>query len=172
MTNILAEGRVVRVGDDVNTDYIVPSHRKKETLDPQVLRQYIFEDLSSDLARKLEGGALLVAGTNFGCGSAMEVAVTVPKAAGVKAIVAKSFSRTFKRNAANNGLLALTADTTGIEEGEQGTVVERDGAIFVQMTSGKIVPCDPVPGFLLEIIRRGGLVPYLRECGDFSSPEA
>jgi 3-isopropylmalate/(R)-2-methylmalate dehydratase small subunit len=174
MNATLAAGRTVCVGDDVNTDYIVPSHRKKETIDPQILRRYIFEDLSPDLVTRLSGACILIAGENFGCGSAMEVAVTVPKAAGIQAIVAKSFSRTYKRNAINNGLLALTADTSGIAEGEQGAVVEHDGAVVLQMASGRIVPCDPVPGFLLDIIRRGGLVPYLRENRGFpaASPQA
>jgi len=161
MRPILTEGAIVCVGDDVNTDYIVPSHRKKETIDPQVLRQYIFEDLRPDLVTRLTGQSILVAGENFGCGSAMEVAVTVPKAAGITAIVAKSFSRTYKRNAINNGLLVLTADTSGLKDGEHGAIVERDGAVFLRMASGTTIPCDPMPGFLLDIIRSGGLVPYL-----------
>ena len=167
MSTFLTRGTILCVGDDVNTDYIVPSHRKKETIDPQVLRQFMFEDAYPDFIAKLVGDTILVGGRNFGCGSAMEVAVTVPKAAGITAVVARSFSRTYKRNAVNNGLLALTADTVGLREGDAAEIVEHDGAILLRTGSGRSVACDPVPGFLINIIRSGGLVAYLRDRGGF-----
>ncbi len=169
MSETLAEGFFVCVGHDVNTDYIVPSHRKKETIDPNELRRYMFEDAYPDLIQRIDGNTILVAGNNFGCGSAMEVAVTVPKAAGIKAVIAKSFSRTYRRNAVNNGLLALTADTSVFVDGERAEVIEEDGAITVRTASGQSVQCEPVPPFLIEIIRAGGLVSYLRRTGQFPS---
>jgi len=157
-------GRARVLGDDVNTDYLISSSRKKETLDPGVLRQYLLEDLDPAFAASVAEGDILVAGRNFGCGSAMEVAVTVVLGAGIRAVVAKSFSRTYWRNAVNNGLLAIVADTSGIEEGQRLEVHLAGSRPELRVMTGpaRSVPCDPLPSFMLAIREAGGLVPYLR----------
>ena len=164
MSQPVLAGRARVLGDDVNTDYLISSSRKKESLDPKVLRQYLLEDLDPGFAASVAEGDILVAGSNFGCGSAMEVAVTVVLGAGIRAVVAKSFSRTYWRNAINNGLLAIVADTTGIVEG-QGLEVHLAGSqpqLLVTSEPVRSVPCDPLPPFMLAMREAGGLVPYLR----------
>jgi len=157
-------GRARVLGDDVNTDYLISSSRKKETLDPAVLRQYLLEDVDPAFAASVTEGDILVAGSNFGCGSAMEIAVTVVLGAGIRAVVARSFSRTYWRNAVNNGLLAIVADTRGVVEG-QPLEVHLDGTrpeLRVMTVPARILACEPLPPFMLAIREAGGLVPYLR----------
>ena len=165
------EGRARVFGDDVNTDYIISSRRKRESLDPQVLRRYLFEELNPDLAPSLVPGDLIVAGKNFGCGSAMEVAVTAVLGAGVRAVLARSFSRTYYRNAVNNGLLPVICDTQGISEGDHITI-SFTGSEKIKITvrndrTGNTIQAESLPQIMQDILQAGGLVPYFRQYGDF-----
>lgn len=156
-------GRARVFGRDVNTDYIISSTRKKETLDPTKLRHYLMEDLAPGFAATVAAGDILVAGPNFGCGSAMEVAVTVVLGAGIQAVVAPSFSRTYWRNAVNNGLLLVVADTAGIAEGEALTIALEPTAIVLHAgTPPRAIAAEPLPPFVLALRAAGGLVNYLR----------
>lgn len=160
-------GRARVFGDDINTDYIITSRRKRESLDPQVLRNYLFEELDPAFAATVQSGDLIVAGKNFGCGSAMEVAVTTVLGAGIRAVIARSFSRTYFRNAVNNGLLPVICDTSGIREGDQLEVTS-DGRLAVQNhTTNQSVMAEAVPKIMMDILESGGLVPYFRRYGDF-----
>jgi 3-isopropylmalate/(R)-2-methylmalate dehydratase small subunit len=161
-------GRARRLGDRVNTDYIISSSRKKDTLDPHQLKQWLLEEVDPGFAASVKNGDVLVADEAFGCGSAMEVAVTVVLAAGIKAVVARSFARTYYRNAINNGLIPVECDTSGIHEGD-GLVlrIADDGVGVVNETTGTEVQARPLPPFVLEILEAGGLVSYLRARGGF-----
>jgi 3-isopropylmalate/(R)-2-methylmalate dehydratase small subunit len=161
---VIIEGRVRRFGDDVNTDYIITSRRKRESLDPQFLRRYLFEEIDAAFAATVAAGDLIVAGTNFGCGSAMEVAVTAVVGAGIRAVLARSFSRTYYRNAVNNGLLPVVCDTTGIAEGHS---LRLNADAVHNLTTGETLPVQPLPAIMWEIVSAGGLVPYFRLHGDF-----
>lgn len=168
---ILLAGRARRLGDDVNTDYIISSTRKKETIDEQVLKRYFLETVDPEFAASVQSGDVLVAGRNFGCGSAMEVAVTVILAAGIRAVIAQSFSRTFYRNAVNNGLLPLECDTSGIGEGHAMSVeTSGTGVIVRDETTGAAVSGTIPSGIAARILAAGGLVPYLRTAGRFEQP--
>lgn len=163
------EGRARRLGDAVNTDYIVASARKRETLDPHELKRWLLEALDPGFAASVQEGDILVAGERFGTGSAMEVAVTVVLAAGIPCVLAKSFSRTYFRNALNNGLVPLECDTDGIEEGHRLRVRVSDEETFVvNGTTGTEMRVSTLPPFALRLLEAGGLVPYLRLHGDFA----
>ncbi len=174
----MIHGRARIFGDDVNTDYIISSRRKRESLDPAVLRQYLFEDLDPQFAATLAPGDLIVAGRNFGCGSAMEVAVTVPLGAGMKAVLARSFARTYFRNAVNNGLLPVACDTTLIREGDSLSIEHPMNAVadlpvecpitVHNLTTGADIPAESLSKLLIVIIQAGGLAPFFRQHGSFS----
>ncbi|HEY4068484.1 MAG TPA: alpha-IPM isomerase [Burkholderiaceae bacterium] len=161
-------GRARVLGDDVNTDYIISSRRKRETIDPAQLRHYLLEDVDAGFAASVRAGDLIVAGSNFGCGSAMEVAVTVVLGAGIRAVVAKSFSRTYLRNALNNGLLAIVADTGGVKEGDAVELMGNADGSVVLHAAGRRIACEPLPPFMQAMLEAGGLVPYLRAHGGFA----
>ncbi len=157
------DGRAILLGDDVNTDYIISSSRKKHTLDPAVLKNYLFESIDPPLAGIIGPGDLLVAGKNFGCGSAMEVAVTAVLAAGIRAILAQSFSRTYYRNAINNGLIPVECNTRGIPANAQiHVLLDGSGIHVVDKTRRRALEGHPLPAIMLDILGEGGLVPYFR----------
>jgi 3-isopropylmalate/(R)-2-methylmalate dehydratase small subunit len=155
-------------GDNINTDYIIASRRKRDSLEPAVLRQFLFEDLDPKFAATLEPGDIIVAGKNFGCGSAMEIAASVLAGIGMKAVLARSFARTYFRNAVNNGLLPVVCDTSGIREGDRVTVEVAGAEWWVRVErGGEGIAAEAIPPLLLEIVRAGGLAPYFREHGGF-----
>ena len=157
------DGRARVVGDDINTDYIIASTRKRDTLDEQLLKRYLLETVNPAFAASVQPGDLIVAGSNFGCGSAMEIAVTVILAAGIRAVLARSFARTFFRNAVNNGLLPIECDTTAIAEGDALSVTAAEGGVLVAVgRRGLNIAARPLPPMMSEILESGGLVEYVR----------
>ena len=166
--SIVIQGRARLFGDDINTDYIIASSRKKECPDPNILKQYLMESIDPAFAASVVPGDLIVAGKNFGCGSAMEIAVTVLLAAGIKAVLAKSFSRTFYRNAVNNGLIPVECDTSQIAEGDRLKIVLENGLLTVRDETKQLeFSGAPLPEIMLNILSVGGLVPYFRRNHDF-----
>jgi len=151
-------------GDDINTDYIIASRRKRDSLDPQVLRQYLFEEIAPQFAAGVQAQDAIVAGKNFGCGSAMEAAVTAVLGAGIRAVLARSFARTYYRNAVNNGLLPVICDTSRIREGDRLRIA---GGEVYNETTAEIIVAEPLPQIMRAIVEAGGLVPYFRQHGDF-----
>jgi 3-isopropylmalate/(R)-2-methylmalate dehydratase small subunit len=163
MTPRSIKGAARRFGDDINTDYIISSRRKRESLDPDVLKNYLFETIAPDFAASVRTGDILVAGKNFGCGSAMEVAVTAVIGAGIRVVLAQSFARTYFRNAVNNGLYPIECDTSQIAGGD-ALEIEMGTRIVVRCAhSGREIEAAPIAHDILKILDAGGLVAYLRE---------
>ena len=162
------EGRIHKIGDDINTDYIISSRRKRDTLDLTILKNYIFEDIDPEFAKRIHAGDILAAGDNFGCGSAMEVASFVIKAAGIEVILAKSFARTFYRNGINGGILLVECDTDEISQSDHLKIEIGEQDISVRNLTQDTVRSARLPGgVLLDIFEAGGLVNYIRENRDF-----
>ena len=165
MKAISIQGRARVFGDDINTDYIISSTRKRETLDPAELKKYLMEGVDPKFAASVKPGDLIVAGKNFGCGSAMEVAATVILGAGIRAVLAESFSRTFFRNAINNGLIPIQCDVRTISEGDRLAIDITRGIVTIRNLSACIQESVAfrLPDIMVEILEKGGIVPYLRE---------
>lgn len=157
------EGTAFCFGDNINTDYIISSRRKRDTLDVEILKQYIMEDIRPGFFHELHGTSILVAGENFGCGSAMEVAAQVVRGNQIPVILAKSFARSYYRNAINNGILIVEMDTDSIIEGDKIRVsMDGDEIVVENLRTGESAH---LPGFrkeLRDILECGGLIPYVR----------
>lgn len=168
MSSISIRGRARVLPDHINTDYIISSRRKSLTIDPQILKQYLLEDFHNGYADTVKDGDIIVAGKNFGCGSAMEVAVTVVLASGISCVLAKSFSRSYYRNAINNGLLPVICDTSSIAEGDV-LVINNDAALLfiLNQTQNTRIPAGELSPMVMEILGAGGLTAYLLAHGDF-----
>ena len=165
-------GKAWVFGDDVNTDYIISSKRKRDTLDPKVLSTFLMEDIRPGLGPLVEDGDFLVGGANFGCGSAMEIATEVIKGAGIRAVIAKSFSRTFFRNGVNGGLLMIVMDTDSIAEGDTLSVEEESGAtVVVNHTRNETHRPEGGAAALSAIVRDGGLIAHLKRNKGFALNE-
>jgi len=156
-------GRAWKFGKNVDTDAIIPA-RHCNTADPRELARHCLEDADPDFVRKMRRGDVIVADTNFGCGSSREVAPITIRAAGVSAVIAKSFARIFFRNAINIGLpiLECAPAADGIAEGDEIEVEPATGTIR-NLTRGETYRAEPFPDFLQRIIDRGGLLAYVEE---------
>ncbi|HRU11699.1 MAG TPA: 3-isopropylmalate dehydratase small subunit [Methanomassiliicoccales archaeon] len=152
-------GRVWRYGDHVNTDVIIPG-RYLDDYDVRSMAKHALEDLDPRFAKDVAYGDVIVAGRNFGCGSSREQAPLALKHAGVGAVVAISFARIFFRNAVNVGLPVVEFDATGMFDGWDVALINLEKGVIVNETTGRTGRFEPLPDFLLDILRDGGLVPH------------
>ncbi|MFO8034059.1 MAG: 3-isopropylmalate dehydratase small subunit [Candidatus Bipolaricaulota bacterium] len=158
----MIQGKAWKYGDSVNTDVIFPGRYTYARMEPEEMAKHALEDLDSDFASKVKPGDVIVGGRNFGCGSSREQAVTCLKAAGVGAVVAKSFARIYFRNAINSGLLAL-------EIPEAVDAIEHGDPVSIDLETGVLTHKEvqygfpPLPAAVREILDDGGLVPHLKK---------
>ena len=156
------KGKVHKFGADINTDAIVPA-RYLNVSEPEELAQHCMEDIVPEFPAKIKPGDIMMASTNFGCGSSREHAPLAIKACGISCVIARSFARIFFRNAINIGLPLLEC-TEAVDETEDGDILE------VDLSSGEIdnisrhkkYTANPYPEFMMGIIDAGGLVEYTR----------
>lgn len=159
---MIIQGPVVRMGEDINTDDIIPA-RYLTTADPKELAEHLFEDMAEEVVIPENG--IIIAGENFGSGSSREHAPIGLKGAGIQIVLAESLARIFARNCINIGLLAVEAP--GI------TRIADTESVSVDLEAGTITPADgsepveilPVPEFLYQLIDAGGLIPWIKAGG-------
>ena len=153
--------RIIKYGDDVNTDVIFPG-RYLEIVNPEEMAKHAMEDIDENFLEKVKNAKIIVAGKNFGCGSSREQAVTCLKYAGVQAIIAKSFARIFFRNAVNQGLLVIECKNADkIEDGNEIEIDTDKGEIKI-LDGGEILKIKPLPDFLTKIVDAGGLIEFIK----------
>ena len=157
--------KVYQYGDNVDTDVIIPA-RYLNAPDEKSLASHCMEDIDASFASTVEAGDLIVAGSNFGCGSSREHAPLAIKACGVKCVIAASFARIFYRNAINIGLPIMECPQAAaeIKAGDQVSVNFATGEIADE-TTGKHYQAAPFPEFVNGIIESGGLLKSLKARG-------
>ena len=155
-------GRAWCYGDSVDTDVIIPARYLTST-DEQELAEHALEDLDPSFASAVQSGDVVVAGSNFGCGSSREHAPIALKGAGVGAVVARSFARIFFRNAINTGLAIVTCPRL-VDATDSGDDIEVDvaGGLVTNVTKNESFEAEPLPDFILEIVECGGLVEWVK----------
>lgn len=156
------QGKIFVYGDDVNTDVIFPGKYTYEPMTPEEMGEHALEDLDPEFVDKVEEGDVIVAGKNFGCGSSREQAAIAIKAAGCRAVIAKSFARIFYRNCLNNGLFAITNSEIQdkVSDGDRIKIDLEAGFIEANGETYKFPPPSPE---VFGILKAGGLIPYSRE---------
>lgn len=157
------KGKVWRYGDNIDTDVIIPA-RYLNTFDPKELASHCMVDIDETFAKNVKDGDIMVGGKNFGCGSSREHAPVAIKASGVPVVIAASFARIFYRNGINIGLplLEIGADVEKIHAGDELSVDVSTGVIH-DLTTGDTFKAHPLPGFIQDIAKAGGLVEYVKQ---------
>ena len=152
-------------GADIDTDQIIPGRYSPYMTSEDELAKYAFVERRPEFAQEVRPGDVIIAGSNFGCGSSREYAPRALQKCGIAAIIAPSFARIFFRNAINMGLPLFEADLIDqIADGEQ-VGLDVDSAQLV--TAGNVYKLGELPDFVLQMRREGGIVPYYRKYGRF-----
>jgi 3-isopropylmalate/(R)-2-methylmalate dehydratase small subunit len=161
------QARAFKFGDDINTDYIISGKYKFKSNDMNDMARHAMEELDPHYYERVspEGG-VLVAGTNFGCGSSREQAPLVLIHSNTQAVLAKSFARIFFRNAINTGLPLVECDTGLINEGDS-LQIDLEGGIVRNQTTGEDIPFSPLPSVMARLLADGGLAAHFRKHGTF-----
>jgi 3-isopropylmalate dehydratase small subunit len=159
------EGRIWKFGSDVDTDAIIPARYLNQS-DPKELAKHVMEEERPDFLRDVRKGDILLADKNFGCGSSREHAPLALKAAGISCIIARTFARIFYRNSLNLGLPLLESSeaSEGIKDGDRVRVNLSTGEIS-DLTQNRKFRANPVPAFMQNLLRDGGLIRHLRKRG-------
>lgn len=154
-------GNVWKYGDNINTDVIFPGKYTYQKMEPEEMAKHALEDLDPEFVNKVNDGDILVAGKNFGMGSSREQAAVAVKYAGIRVIIAKSFSRIYFRNAINAGMPAIKSPEAvdAIQAGDRVTVDMENGKII---TPKETFSFPPYPKTVMDILDNNGLINYIK----------
>ena len=163
---VILRGRAWTFGANVDTDQIIPAKYAIYSLDEKKLGEHAMEGVPGNeggWSQKITAGDILVAGSNFGCGSSREIAPIAIRGAGISVVVADSFARIFFRNSINLGfpILQSPAAAEAVKEGDE-LEIDLDEGIIRNFSQGDEYRCDAFPPFMNELIKMGGLVPWVR----------
>lgn len=162
---MILKGFSYKIGDDVNTDYIISGRYKFAISDMRELAKHIMEDIDPTFYSRLkQGESFLVAGKNFGMGSSREQAPLVIKEAGIVGVVAKSFARIFYRNAINIGLPLIETETDDISENDK-LEIDLENGVLKNITKKTEVRINPLPEVMRKLLEDGGLVEHFKKHG-------
>ncbi len=159
-------GTSVKLGDNINTDFIISGRYKFAITDMKELAKHIMEDIDPNFPQKIvPGKTVIVAGNNFGMGSSREQAPLVIKEAGIVAVLSPQFARIFFRNSFNIGLLLIETDTSKIDEHDQLEIDLSQGLVrnLTKMIDLKI---KLLPEFMQNLLSEGGIVNYYKKHGE------
>ncbi|MCX5715981.1 MAG: 3-isopropylmalate dehydratase [Candidatus Omnitrophica bacterium] len=159
--------RRLKQNDNINTDYVISGRYKFSIEDPKELAKHIFEDIDPTFATKVKEGDFIVSGENFGCGSSREQAPQSVKAAGIKAVIAKSFARIFYRNAFNIGLCLIECDTDSIADGDV-LQIDLNNNRIKNITQNSFIPIKPISPVMKRLLADGGVIEHFKKHGGFS----
>lgn len=156
-------GKIIVVGDNIDTDQIYPGCYLAIT-DPKQIGEHCFFGISEDISPNFPEGGIVVAGRNFGCGSSREHAPIALLNMGASAVLAESFARIFFRNAVNLGLVPVVCKgiSERAKEGQTLTLDLEAGTVTIQET-GEVLNCDQLGDQALSILEAGGIKPMMRE---------
>jgi 3-isopropylmalate/(R)-2-methylmalate dehydratase small subunit len=164
---MIIKGKAIKLGDNINTDFIISGRYKFSITDIKELSRHIMEDIDPDFAKKIiPGKSIIVAGKNFGLGSSREQAPLVIKESGIVAVIAPSFSRIFYRNGFNIGLALIETDTKKINEGDKLEIDLNKGKVF-DLTKNREFKIKPLPNFMQALLKAGGVINYIKKYGKF-----
>jgi len=156
-------GSAIKLGDNINTDFIISGRYKFAITDIKELSKHIMEDIDPDFSKKIKpGSSMIVAGENFGMGSSREQAPLVIKASGIVAVLAKSFARIFFRNAFNIGLLLVETDTSRIRENDE-LQIDLDRGEIRNLTQDTFLVAKPLPKVMQQFLAEGGVINYIKK---------
>jgi 3-isopropylmalate/(R)-2-methylmalate dehydratase small subunit len=159
------KGKIIKYNQkNINTDFIIPA-RYLINSEPTFLAKHCMEDLDKDFVKKVEEDkvSILVAESNFGCGSSREQAPISLKAAGVKCIIAPSFARIFFRNAINIGLPIIEIESVERLNNGDEVIIDVDKGFIQNVTSKETLNIKKFPPFLAEIIKTEGLLEFAKK---------
>jgi 3-isopropylmalate/(R)-2-methylmalate dehydratase small subunit len=156
-------GKAIKLGDNINTDFIISGRYKFSITDIKELSKHIMEDIDPEFPKKIiPGNSVIVAGENFGMGSSREQAPLVIKECGIAAILAESFARIFYRNGFNIGLPLIEVNTDKIEENDR-LQINLDSGVVLDLTKNTEFKIKPLPNFMQDILKEGGIVNYYKK---------
>jgi len=157
------KGKAFVYGPNIDTDQIYPG-RFLDLTDPEDVAKHAMEGADPGFVKEAKAGDIIVADTNFGCGSSREHAAVTLKAVGVGAVLADSFGRIFYRNAINLGIPLVVCPGIS-KQVKKGDVLKIDilSGKVVNETSGKMIQAQPFSDYTMKILSNGGIKPMIRK---------